>query len=104
LNTQTWQIASNLYNRKPWSEREILKRAKEHIDSFDFVGIYEELESDMISLFQEHGWQVPSTFQHMNKTEGRKQISEVSSSILEAIRSANELDIELYNYVLQLRG
>lgn len=103
LNTQTWQIASNLYNRKPWSEREILKRAKEHIDSFDFVGIYEELESDMISLFQEHGWQVPSTFQHMNKTEGRKQISEVSSSILEAIRSANELDIELYNYVLQLR-
>jgi hypothetical protein len=39
----------------------------------------------------------------MNKTEGRKEISEVSSRLLEAIRSANQLDIELYNYALERR-
>jgi tetratricopeptide (TPR) repeat protein len=103
LNTQTWQIASNLYNRQPWSERDIMNRAKAHLDSFDFVGVYEELKSDIIALFQEQGWQLPTTFQHMNKTEGRKEISEVSSRLLEAIRSANQLDIELYNYALERR-
>ena len=44
LNTQTWEIGSNLFNRKPWSDREIMKRAKEHLKNLDFVGIYEELE------------------------------------------------------------
>ncbi|MCC3584922.1 tetratricopeptide repeat protein [Microcoleus sp. PH2017_30_WIL_O_A] len=103
LNTQTWQIGSNLYNRKPWSDREIMKRAKKHLKNLDFVGIYEELESDIITLFQEQGWHVPNNLPRVNKTEERKQISEVSSSIIEAIRSANQLDIELYNDALELR-
>lgn len=103
LNAQTWQIASNLYNRQPWTEIEILKRAKKHLDSFDFVGIYEDLESDIIALFQEQGWPVPSNFHRVNRTEERKQISELSPGILKAIRSANQLDIELYNYALERR-
>jgi tetratricopeptide (TPR) repeat protein len=101
-NCQTWQLAFNIYNRphEVWSDREVLEMAKQHLDDFNFVGIYERLNSDLARLFQEQGWQLPEQLERVNATVERKQISEVDSHVIDVIRSQNALDIELYDYAL----
>ena len=105
-NCQTWQLAFNIYNRphEVWSDREVLEMAKQHLDDFNFVGIYERLNSDLARLFQEQGWQLPEQLERRNATIERKQISEVDSRVIDVIRSQNALDIELYDYALNKFG
>ncbi|WP_148292485.1 tetratricopeptide repeat protein [Planktothrix rubescens] len=106
INLQTWQLAFNIYNRphEIGSDREVLSMAKQHLDDFNFVGIYERLNSDLARLFQEQGWQLPEQLERVNATIERKQISEVDSHIIDVIRSRNALDIELYDYALNKFG
>ena len=106
INLQTWQLAFNIYNRphEIWSDREVLAMAKQHLDDFNFVGIYERLNSDLARLFQEQGWKLPEQLERVNATIERKQISEVDSHIIDVIRSRNALDIELYDYALNKFG
>ena len=106
LNAQTWQLAFNFYNRPDqiWSEEELLDMAKQHLDDFNFVGIYERLNSDLARLFQEQGWKLPEQLERVNATVERKQISEVDSRVIDVIRSQNALDIELYDYALNKFG
>ncbi|CAD5935575.1 tetratricopeptide repeat protein [Planktothrix agardhii] len=105
-NCQTWQLAFNIYNRphEIWSDREVLEMAKQHLDDFNFVGIYERLNSDLTRLFQEQGWKLPEQLERVNATRERKQISEVDSHVIDVIRSQNALDIELYDYALNKFG
>ncbi|WP_155806200.1 tetratricopeptide repeat protein [Planktothrix agardhii] len=105
-NCQTWQLAFNIYNRphEVWSDREVLEMAKQHLDDFNFVGIYERLNSDLARLFQEQGWKLPEQLERVNATVERKQISEVDSHVIDVIRSQNALDIELYDYALNKFG
>lgn len=102
INAQTWQLAFNIHNRphEVWSDSEVLEMAKQHLDDFNFVGIYERLNSDLAKLFQEQGWQIPEQLERVNATVERKAISEVDSHIIDVIRSQNALDIELYDYAL----
>ena len=106
INLQTWQLAFNIYNRphEIWSDREVLEMAKQHLDDFNFVGIYERLNSDLARLFQEQGWKLPEQLERVNATIERKQISEVDSHVIDVIRSQNALDIELYDYALNKFG
>jgi len=106
INLQTWQLAFNIYNRphEIGSDREVLSMAKQHLDDFNFVGIYERLNSDLGRLFKEQGWQLPEQLERKNATVERKQISEVDSHIIDVIRSKNALDIELYDYALNKFG
>lgn len=106
INLQTWQLAFNIYNRphEIWSDREVLEMAKQHLDDFNFVGIYERLNSDLARLFQEQGWKLPEQLERVNATVERKQISEIDSHVIDVIRSQNALDIELYDYALNKFG
>lgn len=106
INLQTWQLAFNICNRphEVWSDSEVLEMAKQHLDDFNFVGIYERLNSDLAKLFQEQGWQLPEQLERVNATVERKPISEVDSHIIDVIRSQNALDIELYDYALNKFG
>jgi tetratricopeptide (TPR) repeat protein len=105
-NCQTWQLAFNIYNRphEIWPDREVLEMAKQNLDDFNFVGIYERLNSDLARLFKEQGWKLPEQLERVNATIERKQISEVDSHVIDVIRSQNALDIELYDYALNKFG
>jgi tetratricopeptide (TPR) repeat protein len=61
INLQTWQLTFDTLNRphEIGSDREVLSMAKQHLDDFNFVGIYERLNSDLARLFQEQGWKLP---------------------------------------------
>ena len=102
INLQTWQLAFNISNRphEIWSDREVLEMTKQHLDDFNFVGIYERLNSDLARLFQEQGWKLPEQLERVNATVERKKISEVDGHVIDVIRSQNALDIELYDYAL----
>jgi tetratricopeptide (TPR) repeat protein len=106
INLQTWQLTFDTLNRphEIGSDREVLSMAKQHLDDFNFVGIYERLNSDLARLFQEQGWQLPEQLERVNATIERKQISEVDSHVIDVIRSQNALDIELYDYALNKFG
>ena len=106
INLQTWQLTFDILNRphEIGSDREVLSMAKQHLDDFNFVGIYEKLNSDLARLFQEQSWQLPEQLERVNATIERKKISEVDSHVIDVIRSRNAVDIELYDYALNKFG
>jgi len=72
------------------------------LDQFDFVGIKEDFETDLVHAANIFGWaKIPISI-HQNKTPLEKP--ELPEHILNEIKALNSRDIELYQEALKLRG
>jgi len=72
------------------------------LDQFDFVGIIEDFETDLVHAANILGWpKIPIPI-HQNKTPLKKP--ELPEHILNEIKALNSRDIELYQEALKLRG
>jgi hypothetical protein len=100
-NLQTWQLAKNLYKRDGLTESEAIKTAIKNLETLSFVGIYKNMEDDLKYLFQNQNWTLPAEIPVINPTKKRKTVADLDSSLIDEIRRANSLDVELYQYALE---
>jgi hypothetical protein len=95
-NDQTRRIAG-CHAGDRISDKAMLARARENLARFLFVGINEKFDESLMLLASTLGWNsLPNYFPRLiNKV---KASSTREAAALEAVRSANELDTELYAY------
>ena len=101
-NAQTWQLADDLrWRYRTVPEQDALAVAKENLDKFSFVGIYEQFERSVEWMCKYLGVTPPNTVPHVNATKKRPAVSELSPATIEAITELNTADVELYKYALR---
>jgi hypothetical protein len=80
----------------------LLTAAKRNLAAFDFVGICEELGRSIRLLCTELGWRTPDAIPHENRTSSEARFDEIESQTMGILRDRNRLDLELYEYAVQL--
>lgn len=81
---------------------DISKAKRTLSEKFIFAGIMERFDDSLELLNYVFNWDVPQDYSSVNVNPKRLKKSEISSSVIDAIREMNQLDIELYNYAVQL--
>ncbi len=72
-----------------------------NLENFDFIGIYEFFESELLRLSSILNWNITPDLLHHNKTPERT--SQLSDEILNEIRELNIEDVHIYNEALKIR-
>lgn len=72
------------------------------LEEFDFVGIQEDFENDLIEISKTLKWKKLPNILHQNKTPVKKNHLDIE--IIKEIERLNQNDLELYKNALQLRG
>ena len=80
----------------------LLSAAKNNLAAFDFVGICEELERSVRLLCAELGWRNPDTVPHQNRSASEASFGEIEGQMLDILRDRTQLDMELYEYAVQI--
>ena len=102
-NAQTWQLADDLRVRyRRVSDQDALEVAKANLSEFAFVGLYESFPESAARLCNCLGVSTPQELPRENSTNSRLSVSELSSTVVEAIRERNSADIALYEYAKTL--
>ena len=102
-NGQTRTIAlSSLDQLAQFSERELLKLAKEHLDEFVFLGLVERFQDSMSLLSYTFGWTPIVEYQKLMVTSNRLCREALPQETIDIILEMNQLDVELYQYAQQL--
>jgi hypothetical protein len=86
----------------PAAASALLARAKENLAAFDFVGICEELGRSARLLCKELCWPPPAEIPHENRSSSESWYGEIDQRTMGVLRERNQLDLELYEYALQL--
>jgi hypothetical protein len=106
-NTQTWHLIEdkNLAFRNRHSgltDKEKLELAFEHLSGYDLIGFTERLGAVFDRLCEANGWR-SGTIPHLRKST-KPELSELSASTLESIRSRVALDVALYRLAVERWG
>lgn len=80
----------------------LLATAKHNLAAFNFVGIAEEFERSAGLLCQQLGWQPVTNVPHENRSSSELSFGDVESRTLEILHERNRLDLELYQYAVQI--
>tara|TARA_R110002072_G_scaffold41085_3_gene115772 strand:- start:5184 stop:5867 length:684 start_codon:yes stop_codon:yes gene_type:complete len=72
------------------------------LEEFDFVGIQEDFENDLIEISNTLKWEKLPNILHQNKTPVKKNHLDIE--IIKEIELLNQNDMELYKNALHLRG
>lgn len=91
--------------RIPFGEitKEHLAKAKANLETFSVVGISEEFDEFLHLLRATFGWKIPLRYRNQN-SQGRLRRVDYSIELNETIEQYNQLDRELYNWLLEKRG
>lgn len=98
-NRQTRYLAGLPFSDNSMSPKSMLLLAKTHLESMAFFGITERFDDSLRLLTYTFGWNLPTKYESLNRSTAKR---EMTPELETAIRNANELDIELYNYATQL--
>jgi Wzt C-terminal domain/Sulfotransferase family len=90
------------FPRYPAEASALLAAAKKNLAAFDFIGICEEFERSARLLCGELGWQLPTPMPHENRSSSEDTLRGVDAETMEMLRGYNRLDLELYDYGLNL--
>jgi hypothetical protein len=82
--------------------REHLRQAQESLRMCEFVGLFEEFEQDVLTLFHHLALPKPAEVPRLKETVGRPSVDELGRQVVDEIRDRNVLDIELYEYARAL--
>ncbi len=97
----------NLGDEPVWSalplDRDDLEAAKRNLDRFLVVGLTERFDESFILIRRALGWRFPMyETRNVGRDQPESRPEPPSAAALEAIRSRNELDLELYAYAREL--
>jgi hypothetical protein len=98
------RLISGVWNEYPFGEcpAHILKLAKRNLSQeFKVIGLTEEFDKTLLLLKQAFGWS-RLQYTRQNVTGRRPMKQDLPPDTLQAIASANQLDIELYRYARAL--
>jgi hypothetical protein len=83
--------------------RQMLDEAKRILEErIDFLGITERYEESIRQFARQLDWREPVTVERLNVTPNRRAASDFPPSARAAVLDHNALDIELYEFALQL--
>lgn len=99
INNPQCRLLSSFRALRSIPIRDHLRSAQRNLKKFFFVGIYEDLEQSLQSLFILLGWRPPA-FSPQTTTEEKS--GEVSQEVRTALRKRNWADIRLYQYAKKL--
>jgi hypothetical protein len=87
-----------------FAPRTYLDQAMEHLEKCAFVGLQETFEADMRALAFLPGQPLPvASVPRLNTSRGGLKREDLHPELVEAMIAANNLDLELYQFALQLR-
>ena len=82
--------------------RELLEQAKQNLQHhFSIVGLAERFDETMLLVSRRFGWR-PVCYVRQNVTDNRPRRDQFSPDIIEAIKAANWVDMELYAFAEEL--
>ena len=99
-NGQTKLLAGHKVADLPYGSAtsEMLETAKRHLDEhFVTIGLLERYDETLLLFRRRLGWRIP-IYVKQNVTRKRPAREQTDPETIEAIRSANEFDAELYRY------
>lgn len=103
-NRQTWQLGYHA-NAEQRTDK-LLKlndRAKHNLKNMDYVGFTENFSKDVERLSRWMGYKKMGSIPYENKTPERKNAAALSSDTRNRILSMNEMDLELYEYAIEMQ-
>jgi hypothetical protein len=102
-NGQVRQVSGNFYrDPRGMCSRDLLDQAKENLRKhFAVVGLAERFDETMLLLSQKFGWK-DMFYVRQNVTQDRPRQGELPADVMEAIKAANSLDLELYAFATEL--
>lgn len=86
----------------PCDDSALLAAAKRNLAAFDYVGICEEFGRSMRLLCAELGWRPLDAVPRENSSGSGDRFGGINPRTLEILRDRNRLDLELYEYAVQL--
>lgn len=86
----------------PVDANALLAAAKHNLAAFDFVGIFEEFDLSTRLLCHELGWSPPATIPHENRSRLDVGFGEIDRQTTEILQDRNRLDLEMYEFAVQL--
>lgn len=91
--------------RIPFGEvtKEHLAKAKANLETFSVVGISEEFDEFLHLLRATFGWKIPLHYKDLN-SQGRLRRIDYPIELNKTIEEYNQLDRELYDWILEKRG
>lgn len=99
-NQQVTMLAGR---RAPYSSpQDMLAAAQHNLRALSFVGLYEKFWHSVDLLALDCGWPKAKHFPHLNKTESRPKVADISRLTHERLVSMNQQDIALYELATQL--
>jgi hypothetical protein len=91
--------------RRSQFDRELLERAKRNLEAHEVVGLTERFDETLLLLRNAYGWPLARTlYRRANVGAARRRAPRLAPAQLEAVRAANELDQELYEWGRELFG
>ncbi len=96
FNAVAWRLAGVGLRTFAMSGEELFKLAVEHLESFDFVGIYEDLITSFDLLSYTFGWPQLERIPRENVTRARPGLRDADPDIVKRILEFNNVDAELY--------
>jgi hypothetical protein len=76
--------------------QEMLSRAKQHLNTYFFIGFVETWNSDMEKMSAAHGWR--GRFAQLNKTKHKNEEIYNDDTVYRLLLELNQYDMELYEY------
>lgn len=96
FNRMTFQLGDFAQlSKRDKNQHNVLERAKENIKKLKCIIVYENLKEDVERLFE-------TSLPYINKTKIYK--TTLDDDEYACIKKCNELDIDLYNYIMDYRG
>jgi hypothetical protein len=79
---------------------ELLECAKQSLNQFDFIGIFEHFEDSIDLLCYQLEWPPVHEIPHANLTRHRRRVNDLDDRTLSRLRELTELDVQLYEFAL----
>jgi len=107
-NNQTWQLALGYESTQgeidEFEPAQLLDMAMQNLYRFSYIGLTETFDDDLDVILPELGLVQDQASLHINKTENRAAVRELSTPALDLLPQLTGLDYQLYERAKELRS
>jgi hypothetical protein len=97
-NGQTRWLSGNGFVPYGQVTRDMLERAKAHLESFAVVGLQDRFDETLVLMADALSWRRHLVARSANVTPGRRSLEELTAAERDALARRNELDQELFEF------
>lgn len=103
VNFQARHFAPIAWNgTEDLTDAKTLELAKQALEHYDLVGVFDEFEDFLVVLSLQVGWRPLEKIPHANSTSRRPKLQEIQPEVLSRLAEINSLDIALYQHATKL--